>query len=582
MKKPQNLLTQLLLVIVAIYVPVVALSIFSLSYSNSRLEDQVTDSIKIQQDNSILILDNALKDTYFKASTLLTDLDLIKLSVGPVNNQQRIASINALREKLTRLNEDNPYIEFIRIHIPYAGIAVSSNWSKEGSVQYYEPSEMDEVLGLSSFPHHLILRDERHSLYIFPRYYQFQNVIELALNTEAMHKYLLAESVIQDSRLMLKHAQLDTPIIEDMDEDAWATLNREANHLEAPTFIRRTLSPSGETHHLYKNHLDFLNVDFYSVIPSSAYFDPVERSITFTVFTMVFLVLSTVILFVGIVRLIHTPLHRLSDGFDLLSKGDFDIELPIAGTRDFNYIYDKFNQTVKDMDRLIQENYHKKLLLQQAHLRQMQAQINPHFLYNSFFMLKQMIRRGHQESSEAVAEKLGHYFRYITKVNSDMVTLGNEFDHALNYASIQALRFKNRIRIESDSLPEAYDQILVPKLILQPLIENAYNHGLENKVADGLIRLQIVADDHYLTFTFDDNGEHLTESVCHQIQEALSAIPTAPYSDKTGAIMNIAKRLYITYQMEGLLTFGRSPLGGARVLLKLPLNPLISERQNHV
>ena len=107
MRKPHRLLTQLIIIIVAIYIPVILLSIFSLSYSNNHLKEQITSSIKVQQDNSCESLDDKIKDTYIKSSLLLTHMDLIKLNTQILDDYEYISSINRLRDELTLLNDNN-------------------------------------------------------------------------------------------------------------------------------------------------------------------------------------------------------------------------------------------------------------------------------------------------------------------------------------------------------------------------------------------------------------------------------------------------------------------------------------------
>lgn len=141
------------------------------------------------------------------------------------------------------------------------------------------------------------------------------------------------------------------------------------------------------------------------------------------------------------------------------------------------------------ISRLIDEVYVQTNLAQRAQLKQLQAQINPHFLYNSFFVLSRRVKRHDFENAQELAKHLGNYFQFLARNESDFVMLRQEVEHAKSYAAIQGTRFISRLSIEFGELPVECEGILVPRLILQPLLENAFEHGLENKMKDGILKV---------------------------------------------------------------------------------------------
>lgn len=134
--------------------------------------------------------------------------------------------------------------------------------------------------------------------------------------------------------------------------------------------------------------------------------------------------------------MVHKPLSKLTDAFDEVEHGNFQVQIIQTGNDDFAYLYHAFNNMALKLSRLIERDYNQKLLLQKAEMKQLQAQINPHFLYNSFFMLQRMIRFEPEEAS-MVANALASCFRYITKNSMDHVTLAEEYAHMKNYVYIQ-------------------------------------------------------------------------------------------------------------------------------------------------
>lgn len=264
-------------------------------------------------------------------------------------------------------------------------------------------------------------------------------------------------------------------------------------------------------------------------------------------------------------RNIHKPLIKLLRAFSRVEQGDFNSELKLTTSKgnEFNYLYDGFNHMTLEIKNLIEEVYIQKNLTQRAELKQLQAQINPHFLYNSFFSLSHKIRKGDNAVAEQFAQHLGVFFRFLNKNNSDDVPLSMEVEHARSYTSIQQSRFYDRIQIEFEQLPERYTNVLVPRLILQPIIENAFEHGLENKEEGGILKITFVDKATFLEIRVEDNGDHSDI----QLDKLNALLVNKEHGEVTG-LLNIHKRLQIYFGEEAGLAVRKSPLGGIEVKIK--------------
>ena len=119
---------------------------------------------------------------------------------------------------------------------------------------------------------------------------------------------------------------------------------------------------------------------------------------------------ACILFFIGVYRLIHKPLYQFTTAFEELENGNFSVTINDTHSADFAYLFQAFNNMTSKLSRLIEQDYHQKMLLQKAELKQLQAQINPHFLYNSFFMLQRMIKMGLSEESQEMASALGNIF----------------------------------------------------------------------------------------------------------------------------------------------------------------------------
>jgi two-component system sensor histidine kinase YesM len=225
------------------------------------------------------------------------------------------------------------------------------------------------------------------------------------------------------------------------------------------------------------------------------------------------------------------------------------------------------------MARMIELNYRSRLLAQQAELRQLQAQINPHFLYNSFFTLYCMAKEEDYEHMTDFLSYLADYYRYITPNNLEDVPLGDEKSHAQHYAQIQMLRFKRRIKVEFGELPESWASVRVPRLILQPLLENAFSHSLKDIPSGGFLKTEFLPADNGLLVRVADNGSGIRGEELEDILRKLEAAENPEPEDETdfSGLLNIHKKLRLKFGPPYGLRIRPGDAGGVIQELLLPM-----------
>lgn len=220
----------------------------------------------------------------------------------------------------------------------------------------------------------------------------------------------------------------------------------------------------------------------------------------------------------------------------------------------------------KKVTQLIDENYAKELYAQRAVYRQLQSQINPHFLYNSFFVLQNMIREEENESASEFAKSLGQYYKFITRTEQQEVALKEEVAHARTYLEIMKKRYGRRLEYEIVCEEAECLQIQVPRLILQPFIENVFGHGNHPGRDAMQIRLQVLREKEQIWVIIEDNGSGMEEQRLRDLDEELFKGTEA----KDSAIFNINRRLKIKFGSDYGVTLQNSSMGGCRVCLHLP------------
>ena len=264
-------------------------------------------------------------------------------------------------------------------------------------------------------------------------------------------------------------------------------------------------------------------------------------------------------------RIAVKPLRELMWAFGKIREGDFGVRIFHEPHDEFNYLYNGFNDTVSHIQELIADIYEQKHLIQNAELAQLQSQINPHFLYNSFFIINRMVKNEDYELVTKFVTSLARYYRFINKESGSFIPLAREVEHMQNYIDIQQIRFGEKITVDMQALPEEIAEVPVPKLILQPLIENAYNYGLADKLSGGLILISFTVKGSLVEISVEDNGDAadpaLADSMTRQLEENLD--------QGNHALHNIHHRLILAYGERCGVAVKLGVLGGIRVTLRI-------------
>jgi two-component system sensor histidine kinase YesM len=310
----------------------------------------------------------------------------------------------------------------------------------------------------------------------------------------------------------------------------------------------------------------YLGFTLVTLLPAADLYKPLEiYYVLMIIFTgIVLLTIASFIFYVY--RVVGRPIKRLMRAFESMEKGDFGVRLVPDAQDEFAYLYTSFDHMAENTEHLISEVYEKGLLVERARLKHLQAQINPHFLYNSFYTLHRMIKIGDIENAEIFSAKLGKYFQYVTRDAEDAVALKTEAEHAGTYADIMSVRYGGAVSIEAGSLPAGWENLRVPRLILQPLIENAFEHGMKQRTGKGIVRISFTADGDRLYISVDDNGNGMDEEELHALNARIS--DGQGISEITG-LANIHRRVRLTFGEGSGIAVSQSELGGTRVTLTL-------------
>jgi two-component system, sensor histidine kinase YesM len=262
---------------------------------------------------------------------------------------------------------------------------------------------------------------------------------------------------------------------------------------------------------------------------------------------------------------ITQPIKRLERSMKQVERGNFDVQLPITGNDEVGLLSRRFQFMVKRirelMDQIIREQESKR----KSELEVLQSQINPHFLYNTLNSVVRMAAAGRSDEVVTTITSLSKFFRISLSRGNYTITIQDELEHIRNYLVIQSVRYRGKFeyRIEADE--EALPcQTL--KLILQPIVENAIYHGIEEMVDPGMIRIGVTVDRDTVTFVIEDNGLGIHPERLKQL-----LIKRADSGSGSGVgIRNVHERIRLTYGDPYGLSIVSQQEVGTTVTIRIP------------
>ncbi|MFW6232301.1 MAG: histidine kinase [Spirochaetota bacterium] len=288
----------------------------------------------------------------------------------------------------------------------------------------------------------------------------------------------------------------------------------------------------------------------------------------FWIIVVSLLTLFLVAVFAVVIRnLVVRPVIRLVDSFSAMEAGDFSVRLDFQRHDEFDYLYRSFNSMVEKTHDLIHRVYEQNLRLQQSELKQLQYQINPHFLHNSLYLIYRMARFSDIEGVEAMSRHLSGYYKYLTQTDTEVVPLEREAEHVANYLEIQRVRFTGQLEVSVGAVPDRFRTLPVPRLILQPIVENAYVHGVKSAEAGSRIDVRFEEREGLVCVIVEDDGRETTDEHIAEMRRLIEERDSA--APRMSGVRNVHRRLQLHFGNRSGVSVSHSALGGMRVELSI-------------
>lgn len=318
----------------------------------------------------------------------------------------------------------------------------------------------------------------------------------------------------------------------------------------------------------FKSH--YLDWDYVNVIPFNEIFQKV--GVVKTALILIFIIMYVIVAILGLrfARNITSPLENLVNGMHYAQIGDFKeaqkgfLKPAFLHDDEVGQLHKNFQKMIQKIDELVNENLSKQITIKETEFKALQAQINPHFLYNTLESINWLAKMGDQEQISKMVEALGFLLRNSISLKKPLITIESELNIVENYIIIQKYRFEERLNFTINVNPDVFD-FLIPKLTLQPLVENAINYALETRIESCNIRIESILYQENFQLIVEDNGPGMDPAILEKVKKG--EIKTRGQGI---GLSNIDERIKLLFGSQYGVTIESQPNNGTKILILLP------------
>ena len=306
-------------------------------------------------------------------------------------------------------------------------------------------------------------------------------------------------------------------------------------------------------------------------IPNQTIVDALFPTVASSIFVAIIAVLASIVCSVVYSKAISRPIRELSEEMKTITLNEYSGSTLESREDEIGILQDSFNHMITRNKELIAQQYQAKLEKRNAQLRALQAQINPHFMYNTLQVIGGMALEKDAPEVYSVTLALSDILRYSLNFSKEMVCLEEEVEYLKSYVMIQNERFGGKVQLKLELEPDTR-KCLIPKLILQPLAENSFEHGLLNKAGDWLLTVEShITPEGDLLICIKDNGIGFDSERLAQIREKIELDTVkALNSGSHIGLANVHARIKLRSAKEGHgVSIDSSPETGTTVSVRM-------------
>ncbi|KQY82659.1 hypothetical protein ASD24_14845 [Paenibacillus sp. Root52] len=529
--------------------------------SSKTLEENMIGASKNQLDYVKGILDGIMYEANMYGVQFAADSDVrfYQRQVLELSNYDSQMKKNDIVDRLRQTLLSSRSIESIGIYWKNEGTFLSTSNSLEARLPFNEIQR----------PGWRIIDD---SLYYFAAYPYIQKseqlkpvqyVVGVKLNNDYL-KSLLQKAVNNDSSNAFlwfdDHRLWDE---DEVDNDLLKAISELLLPQEGAT-LKYDYHTNSENYYVLSRYIEALDTYLITYTRTNDFLKPLDHN------RKVFLISIIAVLTLGLI-VIFTFYRNYDRNIRLMERKFLQVEQGNHSTRitentdnEFYVLFRSFNHMVAEIQDLFVSLKTETDLRRSAELKQLQAQINPHFLYNSLFFIMSVAKFS-PDAVMRMSKHLAEYYRYLTRLDKHEVTLQEELQFAEHFLIIMTL--SKKIEYAIDLPPELNSLPLMP-LIIQPVVENAIQHGIEGQQGANRVNIDVKQAEEVILIRVSDDGKGLTPDEIQKLETQLDS-DTPPEGTRGVGLWNVNRRLKNTYGDRSGLAFSTNDWGGLSVLLMI-------------
>ncbi|WP_458463875.1 sensor histidine kinase [Paenibacillus sp.] len=585
-RSPFSLFAKINLLIVVLFIPILIMY----TYSNNVTYDVVSKELQISNTKQLTFLSSQIDSRINQ----MMDFSLI-LSRDP--NVRAFNGLNMWDDRYDRMQTRYVIQEKMTLQAGVTDIwptryAVHSQQNKDVIANYNQTTGYDEeylkknMSGRWTYGDQgAVSEDELNSFYWFytdslaqPGMLTGSNlVIEASFSYENIQNMLDTYKAGGQGDPFLYHKGISPILNRSADKQLSAELIQYLDTHSPEDTTQDVVKLNGKNYLVSSVKSTYLDWHLVDVIPLYQILKPISLSQNLFYTCMILLLVVGISASILLYRNVQYPIKKLIKGLRRVEQGDYSVRLYSKNQNEFSFLFRRFNDMSHQIQDLIENVFHEKIRAREATLKQLQAQINPHFLYNCLGYIINMAQMKDEQAVVSMAHNLSAYYRYTTRMERETSSLQEEIKLLINYLDIQKLR-NGRIEYHID-IPEDMLAQSVPRLMLQPMVENSVIHGVAKSYSSGEIRITGERLNGFGRIYIDDDGPGLSP----EQYEALNLKMQEPLQEEMGCgLWNTYQRITHLFGSHSYLLFGPSPLGGFRteIIWEIPKEDTDSDKGN--
>jgi two-component system sensor histidine kinase YesM len=308
-----------------------------------------------------------------------------------------------------------------------------------------------------------------------------------------------------------------------------------------------------------------------SLVPVAEYSKDINNITKYIIFLAVFATGISIIITLLFSKQFSKPIEHLSDVMNKIEDGDIDLRVDEKGSDEIGALSRNFNSLISRLKYVMKHEYELTIRQKDAELKALQAQINPHFLFNVLQSINSIAVLHNIKEISTIATSLGKIMRYSIKTSDNIVSIKEECEYIIHFLEIHKVRFGSKFKYYIN-IPEDLMKYSILKLTLQPIVENAVIHGFKNDGMDWILIIDASLDKDVVIFDISDNGVGMTDKNLRTVNNNILNSPTGFYTNDFASIglKNVFYRLKINYGEDSKIDIDSEVGVGTTVRIQYP------------